>query len=79
MALTATADDATRKDIVSRLQLVDPHTYLGGFDRPNIRYNLVEAQASVSGGSLPKKLRRSSAASSTVVAVKSWDGHREAV
>ena len=48
MALTATADDATRKDIVSRLQLVDPHTYLGSFDRPNVRYNLVEKHKPVS-------------------------------
>ena len=34
MALTATADDATRKDIMQRLQLDEPHTYLGSFDRP---------------------------------------------
>ncbi|MCW8331095.1 ATP-dependent DNA helicase RecQ [Photobacterium sp. SDRW27] len=42
MALTATADETTRNDIVSRLSLVEPHTYLGSFDRPNIRYTLQE-------------------------------------
>ncbi|MEZ9232836.1 ATP-dependent DNA helicase RecQ [Vibrio amylolyticus] len=48
MALTATADDATRGDITHRLNLVEPHEYLGSFDRPNIRYNLVEKHKPVS-------------------------------
>ncbi|GAL07783.1 ATP-dependent DNA helicase RecQ [Photobacterium aphoticum] len=42
MALTATADEATRQDIVARLALQQPHIYLGSFDRPNIRYTLQE-------------------------------------
>ncbi len=48
MALTATADDATRIDITSRLQLAEPHIYLGSFDRPNIRYTLLEKHKPVS-------------------------------
>ena len=42
MALTATADDTTRQDIVRHLALTDYDLHLGSFDRPNIRYTLVE-------------------------------------
>ena len=42
IALTATADNQTRGDILSRLGLNDATCYLAGFDRPNIRYAVVE-------------------------------------
>ncbi|RLV58957.1 DNA helicase RecQ [Parashewanella curva] len=41
MALTATADKATRQSICERLN-IQPFEWLSSFDRPNIRYTVVE-------------------------------------
>ena len=42
MALTATADALTRQDMVERLQLEGAAQFVSSFDRPNIRYTIVE-------------------------------------
>ena len=42
MALTATADALTRQDMVERLKLEDAREFVSSFDRPNIRYTIVE-------------------------------------
>ncbi len=42
IALTATADPQTRVDIIQRLGLGNAVCHVAGFDRPNIRYTVVE-------------------------------------
>ncbi len=42
MALTATADALTRQDMIERLKLEDAQHFVSSFDRPNIRYTIVE-------------------------------------
>jgi len=44
VAMTATADPETRKDIVRQLGIEQATVYLAGFDRPNITYNVVAKQ-----------------------------------
>src|SRR3979490_632768 len=44
IALTATADDLTRKEIVDRLRLAGAPSFVASFDRPHIKYESVDKQ-----------------------------------
>jgi ATP-dependent DNA helicase RecQ len=44
IALTATADERTRAEIVTRLDLADARKFISDFDRPNIRYRIALKQ-----------------------------------
>jgi ATP-dependent DNA helicase RecQ len=44
IALTATADEQTRKEIIDRLGLAGAPSFVASFDRPNIKYEIVDKQ-----------------------------------
>ncbi|MCL6593650.1 MAG: dTMP kinase, partial [Alicyclobacillus sp.] len=46
IALTATADVPTRREIADKL-LIEPRLFVASFDRPNIRYTIVEKRDSL--------------------------------
>ena len=45
MALTATATERVRADIVKQLKLREPHCYVASFDRPSLTYRVVPKSA----------------------------------
>ena len=51
IALTATADEPTRREIIARLGLENARVFISGFDRPNIRYRIAQG-----GGSAREQL-----------------------
>ncbi|MBI3546066.1 MAG: DNA helicase RecQ, partial [Gammaproteobacteria bacterium] len=53
IALTATADEPTRREIIARLGLENARAFISSFDRPNIRYRITQG-----GGSAREQLLR---------------------
>ncbi|MHB1142643.1 MAG: DNA helicase RecQ [Sulfuricaulis sp.] len=53
IALTATADEPTRREISARLALEEARAFISSFDRPNIRYRITQG-----GGSAREQLLR---------------------
>jgi ATP-dependent DNA helicase RecQ len=64
MALTATATELTRTEIIERLELTDAATLISNFDRPNIRY---QVQAKTDGRSQLARFMRTHADEAGIV------------
>lgn len=47
IALTATADPVTRREIVTKLHLDDARRFVSSFDRPNLHYRVIEKRSAV--------------------------------
>ena len=59
IALTATATDAVRRDIVEQLKLNDPRTFITGFARPNLFYEVKSARTDrLKGEALVELIKR---------------------
>ncbi|MBI4754188.1 MAG: DNA helicase RecQ [Betaproteobacteria bacterium] len=65
IALTATADAQTRAEIIQRLQLERARVFVSSFDRPNIRYRIVDKEDA--RGQLLRFLRRHHAGEAGIV------------
>jgi len=65
LALTATADPPTRREIVERLLAPGAATLVAGFDRPNLRYRVVDRETG--SGQLLAFLRREHPGESGIV------------
>ncbi|HKJ22352.1 MAG TPA: DNA helicase RecQ [Gammaproteobacteria bacterium] len=57
IALTATADEPTRREIMERLGLGSARVFTTGFDRPNIRYRIAHGDGGRGGSARDRLLR----------------------
>src|SRR3569833_1110894 len=57
IALTATADEPTRREIIARLGLEQARVFISGIDRPNLRYRIAQAAGGRGGRARDQLLR----------------------